>query len=140
MSGNGSRDDSPPLAMSGDNSPWGGRGAAPEETGKAGDPAPGSTAGSSGETGGNPWLPPGRDEASRRSAGLDDILRQRRGGGGGPLRRLPGGRAPLGWWRWVLAGPVSASVGRVESTASPRSRASSTAWCQIVVLPIPASR
>lgn len=106
MSGNGSRDNSPPLAMSGDNSPWGGRGTAPDKAGEAGDPAPGSDPGNGGETGGNPWLPPGKDEASRRSAGLDDILRQRRGGG--PLRRLPGGGAPRGWWRWVLAGSACA--------------------------------
>ena len=92
-------------AMSGEKSPWGARGGAAGEADTAADPTP--PAGS--ETGGNPWLPPGKEDSTRRSAGLDEILRQRRGGGGGgPLRRLPGRASEGAWWRWALAGSLCA--------------------------------
>lgn len=96
--------------MSGDKSPWGAGTAPAGEQDTAADPAPPAV----GDTGsGSPWLPPARDEAARRSAGLDDILRQRRGSGNGggsgdPLRRLPGRAVQGAWWRWALAGSLCA--------------------------------
>ncbi|HQN53743.1 MAG TPA: protease modulator HflK [Novosphingobium sp.] len=107
MDRKGSGDDGQTMAMSGDKNPWGGRiGAAGEQD--TADPAPPIV----GETSsGSPWLPPAKDEAARRSAGLDDILRQRRGGGkggGDPLRSLPGRAVQGAWWRWALAGSLCA--------------------------------
>lgn len=50
----------------------------------------------------NPWQSETEEAAQRRSASIDDILRQRPGGGG-PSRNLP-----KGWLGWVMLGTVSA--------------------------------
>lgn len=54
----------------------------------------------------NPWLPPAGTEPERRSAGIDDILRQRP-----RLRRSEGGAPPRNWLPLVLAGLVAGWVG-----------------------------
>ncbi|PKB19351.1 membrane protease subunit HflK [Novosphingobium kunmingense] len=100
------------LAMAKPKSPWGDGGDAaeaetPDATGESGEPAaePGAeptTKGTSRPL--NPWLPPAEDEAKRRSAHIDDILKQR--------ARLVGG-APSGrnWIPFVVAGLVALWAG-----------------------------
>lgn len=54
----------------------------------------------------NPWLPPVEEGEERRSARIDDILRQRRGSApsGGGFPPLPGGERARVILPWVLAG------------------------------------
>lgn len=88
--------------MSRGDNPWGGEGSGAEGSKPDGDAAPESGAG---EPVRNPWLNP--DEASnpRRSASIEDILRNRGGGdgggGGGPLSQMKLGS-------WLVLGLVSA--------------------------------
>lgn len=51
----------------------------------------------------NPWLGDREEPVQRRSASIDDIFRQRPGGGPGPQRGLP-----RGWLGWALLGSLSA--------------------------------
>ncbi len=96
-----------PLAMAKGDSPWGGsgNGGASSDAGAsepAGEPAP-PVAGEAGPR--NPWLTPEVEAPPRRSASIEDIFRNRRGGGapGGGL--LPeGSSAGLRWLPWLIAG------------------------------------
>ncbi|HUD29699.1 MAG TPA: protease modulator HflK [Novosphingobium sp.] len=100
--------------MAGRNSPWGGGGndggdgSAGDGDEPAGDAEPEGKADAGGDKGGdgerrgprNPWLPSGDTPPPRRSAGIEDIFRNREprrsggGGSGGPGRGGPGGGFP----------------------------------------------
>jgi modulator of FtsH protease HflK len=113
MRGTGDKPEIDILAMAGGKSPWGGG----KRGGDAGEDAAGPAASDDGEVkeaeakpedaSRNPWLPPGEDGDGRRSARIDDILRQRRGpagSGGGGWPPLPGGDKARVFLPWVLAG------------------------------------
>lgn len=51
----------------------------------------------------NPWTPPAEEGEARRSARIEDILRQRRGSPGGGLPPLPGGDRARVLLPWVMA-------------------------------------
>ena len=57
----------------------------------------------------NPWLTPDADPAPRRSASIDDIFRNRRGGGSPGGSTLPEGSSlGLRWLPWLIAGTFAA--------------------------------
>ena len=93
--------------------PWGGGGGGAGAN--SGDPGPGDPASDAEPAPGgeadprNPWLTPEAEPAPRRSASIEDIFRNRRGGGapGGGL--LPSGsNAGLRWLPWLVGGAVAA--------------------------------
>jgi modulator of FtsH protease HflK len=100
------------LAMARGKSPWGGG----KRGGEAGEDLAEPPAAEEGEVkeaeapaetpSRNPWLPPAEDGDSRRSARIDDLLRQRRGpaGSGGGWPPLPGGDKARVILPWVIAG------------------------------------
>ncbi|WP_296678384.1 protease modulator HflK [Novosphingobium sp.] len=104
------------LAMAGRKSPWGEGGdaaqadppgdlAGDQAGDKTADPAEDAEGARPGNRPLNPWLPPSEPEQTRRSANIEDILKQRarlRKGGG------PAGRT---WLPLVLAGLVAAWIG-----------------------------
>lgn len=102
------------LAMAKGKSPWGSGKRGADAAEDAADPAPAEEGevkeveAPAGEPSRNPWLPPAEDGDGRRSARIDDILRQRRpssgGGGGGGWPPLPGGDKARVILPWVLAG------------------------------------
>jgi modulator of FtsH protease HflK len=101
------------LAMAKGKSPWGGKrgGAADEDLA---DPPPAEEGevkeaeAPAAEPSRNPWLPPAEEGDGRRSARIDDLLRQRRepagGGSGGGWPPLPGGDKARVILPWVIAG------------------------------------
>lgn len=97
------------LAMAGRKSPWGqGDGAAEADppAPEPGDAAPDEQSDKGASRPLNPWLPPAGAEPERRSASIDDILRQR--------PRLPGdlnGAPGRNWLPLVLAGLVAGWIG-----------------------------
>lgn len=114
------------LAMAGKN-PWGGSsGGADGEDGPASPDEPATdgsgSGGNSGDNGGkgrgprNPWLPGNGDEP-RRSAKIEDILKNRgpegprRGGPRGPSFRLPDRPGGKSWWPVLVATVVLVWVG-----------------------------
>ena len=100
-----------PLAMAKSDSPWDGGGNSGASSGAgtsepAGEPVP-PVAGEAGPR--NPWLTPEVEAPPRRSASIEDLFRNRRGGGapGGGL--LPeGSNAGLRWLPWLVAGAFAA--------------------------------
>lgn len=97
------------LAMTRGKTPWGG-GKRDGETAEAEkdsptDPAQGSEAPDPAVAppARNPWLPTAEGEDGRRSARIDDILRQRRGSSGGGLPGLPGGARSRAIVAWIAA-------------------------------------
>jgi membrane protease subunit HflK len=104
------------LAMAGKRSPWGkppGDGDPPEDGGEG--PAPTPPTGEDAPKGPrNPWLPGASEDRPRRSAGIEDIFRnrgpeerRRRGGGpGGPGFRLPERPGGGSWFPVAIAGIV----------------------------------
>ena len=97
------------LAMAGRKSPWGqGDGAAEADPPAAepGDAAPEVEGDKGSSRPLNPWLPPASPEPERRSASIDDILRQR--------PRLPGGlngSTGRNWLPLIMAGLVAGWIG-----------------------------
>lgn len=103
------------LAMARGKSPWGGGKQAGEtiedETPSAAESQDGEAEAKEAEAkkpSNNPWLPSDSDGEQRRSARIDDLLRQRRGSGGGGLPPLPGGDKARVILPWVLAGTALA--------------------------------
>lgn len=114
MRGNGDFAGARVLAMAGRKSPWGnGEGTAEAEPPVQGEgagegPAADPDAKADGKRPVNPWLPGPESEPQRRSANIEDILRQRamRGGGGSG-----GGGATRNWLPLILAGIAAAWIG-----------------------------
>ncbi len=103
-----------PLAMAKNDNPWGQGGGGDSSTGTsdagssepAAEPKP-APAGE--EDPRNPWLTPDADPAPRRSASIEDIFRNRRGGGSPGGGILPeGSSAGLRWLPWLIAGAFAA--------------------------------
>ena len=95
-------------------SPWGPSGSGGGDS-TAGEPGPNEPAGDSkGPLAGepeprNPWLTPEAEPAPRRSASIEDIFRNRRGGGAPGGGFLPqGSSAGLRWLPWLVAGAFAA--------------------------------
>jgi membrane protease subunit HflK len=114
MSGTGEKAQNIILAMARGKSPWGGGKRGGDAADDVADPPPAEQGevkeaeAPSAEPPTNPWLPPAEDGDGRRSARIDDILRQRRGpaggGGGSGWPPLPGGDKARVFLPWVLAG------------------------------------
>ena len=99
-----------PLAMAKKENPWGegGSGGASEPglNEPAGESVPAPPEESAPR---NPWLSPEADPAPRRSASIEDIFRNRRGGGAPGGGILPAGSsAGLRWLPWLVAGTFAA--------------------------------
>jgi modulator of FtsH protease HflK len=114
MRGTGDKPAHQISAMARGKSPWGGgkRGAEapadPAEPPPAEDGEVKEAEAPAAEPTRNPWLPPVEEGETRRSARIDDLLRQRRGssggGSGGGWPPLPGGNKARLILPWVLAG------------------------------------
>ena len=120
------------LAMAGKRSPWGkppGEGDPPDD-GEGPVPTPPS---SEDQPKGprNPWLPGAADDRPRRSAGIEDIFRnrgpedrRRRGGPGGPGFRLPERPGGGSWLPLAIGAIVALAVAfSMFHTISPREQA-----------------
>jgi membrane protease subunit HflK len=122
------------LAMAGKRSPWGrpsGEGEPPEDGGEIPAPTP-PTSEDQPKGPRNPWLPGTSEERPRRSAGIEDIFRNRgpegprkRGGGtGGPGFRLPERPGGGSWLPVAMGAIVAVAVAfSMFHTISPREQA-----------------
>jgi membrane protease subunit HflK len=104
------------LAMAGRKSPWGNRGedrpdGEDEPSAPTGGDAPPDSPSEEPKGPRNPWLPPSGSDGQRRSAGIEDIFRARKGGGDGGgggagfprLPPRPGGKS----WTPVILGTLA---------------------------------
>ena len=108
-----------PLAMAKHDSPWGAGGSGGGTSAGASDAGPGDHAAEPAAEPApppadeaaprNPWLTPEPDPVPRRSASIEDIFRNRRGGGSPGGGILPEGSSTgLRWLPWLIAGAFAA--------------------------------
>ncbi len=104
-----------PLAMAKNDNPWGKGGSSGDNSTGASDAAPSNPAAepapppAEDAASRNPWLTPEAEPTPRRSASIEDIFRNRRGGGSPGSGNVPeGSTTGLRWLPWLIAGTFAA--------------------------------